>query len=464
MTSTAQWIRIAYPARRMSTASKWLLVIGAALAGCGTKKNPALVCSNGQCTDPKFPFCDVSGAVEGDPNTCIAVSCTPGEFAACDGSNAISCNSAGTNYDVTSCATGCSADTNGCKPCPANTTTCGSNELDVCDANGVLHPQACAAGCVESPTPHCAYLEPRYVPDACDQPASQPSLAITNSGMLDPNLDSNCTGGIVAQTGGPSICVAHYGTIDIASGVTLTIRNTPDPTMGRTIAFVADDALTIEGTLDVGAHGLLSGPGGGFIQSGGVGSTTTGAGGAGGATAGAPGGSTTADGGGSNGGMAATDPALLAALLGGQAATQATGANPFGGGGGGGGITLISCHGQVNVTGMINAGGGGGEGGGQLFNKGFGGGAGGYVVLQGMQISVTGEVYANGGGGGAGAQSGTLAGRAGSDGSLSDSVQAAGGPLASWRRRRWCRRHRDAFARWRQEADDKRAAARRRWR
>lgn len=401
------------------------------LAGCGTKKNPALVCSNGQCTDPKFPFCDVDGAVEGDPNTCVAVSCSPGEFEACDGSSAITCNSAGSSYDVTSCPTGCSVDANGCKPCPANTTTCGTNELDVCDADGVLHPQACAAGCVESPTPHCAYITPRYVPDACDAPAGEPMLMVTNSASLDPNFDSNCTGGIIDQTGGPSICVVRYGIIDIASGVTLTVANTPEAN-GRTVAFVADALLSIEGTLDVGAHGALSGPGGGFVHSGGtpqIAPNIIGGGGAGGASAGAPGGSTSADGGAANGGAGAADPALLAALVGGAAAYQYDdGTMLFGGGGGGGGVSLVACRGQVNVSGTINAGGGGGAGGsGGLFKDGFGGGAGGYVVLQGLDVSVNGSLFANGGGGGAGEQSTNADGIAGHDGSQSDSTAADGG-------------------------------------
>lgn len=416
----------------MWRAIKWLLVMLCALGvvGCATKKNPAAVCSNGQCSDPAFPFCDVNGALGGESNTCIAVSCMPNEFAACDGDNAITCNATGNNYDVMSCPTGCSADTNGCKPCPANTTTCGSGELDVCDANGVSHPQACAAGCLEAPTPHCAYLQPRYVPTACDSPAAQDSLTITNSATLDPNLDSTCTGGVVDQTGGPTICVVRYRTIEIASGVTLTIHNTPEAN-GRTLAFVADDMLSVAGTLDLSAHGALSGPGGGVIHSGGQTASTnsTAGGGAGGATNGASGANANGDGSAANGGTSVPDPALLAALIGGAAAYQYDdGTKLFGGGGGGGGITLVACRGQVTIAGMINAGGGGGAPGvSTLFREGFGGGAGGYVVLQGIDISVTGSVYANGGGGGAGEQANTASGVAGDDGTTSATTAARGG-------------------------------------
>lgn len=420
---------MAYVPYEMSRAMlKFVVIIGFIATACATKKNPALMCPGGQCSDPRFPYCDVDGTVGGTPNACLAVSCTAGGFIACDQDNAIVCSASGSNYESTSCPTGCSADTNGCKPCSANTTTCGSGELDVCDGSGMLHPQQCAAGCVDTPAPHCAYIEPRYVPDACDMVATQPALAITNSGSLDPNLDSNCTGGIVTQTAAPAICVVHYGTIDIAAGATLTVPNTLDA-MGRTIALVADQDLTIEGTLDVSAHGTLSGAGGGFNQSGADGTPTTAAGGAGGATPGAPGGSTTADGGGSNGGAAQNDPGQLAVLLGGAAAFQvADGTQIIGGGGGGGGVTLISCRGTVNVSGTISAGGGGGiAGASTLLKTGFGGGAGGYVVLQGLGVSVTGSVFANGGGGGGGEQPNMAAGQAGQDGTLSDVTAARGG-------------------------------------
>jgi hypothetical protein len=414
----------------MSRVAVTFTFLGLVAMGCATKKNPALMCPGGQCADSRFPYCDVDGAVGGTPNECLAVSCTPGQFIACDGDKSIVCNAAGSDYDSATCPTGCSTDTNGCKPCPANTATCGNGELDVCDANGVVHPQACAAGCVGSPMPHCAYLEPRYVPNACDAPASQDSLAFTNSGQFDPNLDNNCTGGVVSQTGGPSICVVRYREITIASGVTISIHNTNDVS-GRTVAFVADDAITIDGSLDVSAHGALSGPGGGVLMSGGTPNTPSSiaGGGAGGATPGGPGGTLTADGGGANGGVAAADPALLAALIGGAAAWQVQDPSlVYGGGGGGGGITLVACRGDIRVAGTIAANGGGGAAGQSTLEvNGAGGGAGGYVVLQGLGVSVTGSVFSNGGGGGGGEQSTTAGGVPGDDGQMSDSVAARGG-------------------------------------
>lgn len=430
MWNTHPPIRMIYCDRLMSRVAVSLMLIGLVAAGCATKKNPALTCSNGTCSDPQFPYCDVDGAIGGSPNTCLAATCSPGEFIACDQDNEIVCNASGSNYEATSCPTGCSVDTNGCKPCLANTTTCTNGMLNVCDASGMSHPQQCAAGCVDGSSPHCAYIAPRYVPNACDSPATQASLTITNSASLDPNLDTNCTGGVVDQTGGPSICIVRYGTIDITDGVTLSVHNTPEAT-GRTVAFVADDRLSIEGTLDVSAHGALSGPGGGVVHSGGstVIPTDTAGGGAGGATPGAAGGNGSGDGSAANGGAAVPDPALLAALIGGAAAYQFDdGSELIGGGGGGGGVTLVACRGVVDISGTINAGGGGGTGGtGTFLRMGHGGGAGGYIVLQGMNVLVTGEIFANGAGGGAGAQPGGTSGLAGSDGSLSDTVRASGG-------------------------------------
>lgn len=369
---------------------RWLgCLVALGLANC-TKPNPNKACSEGQCRDPAYPYCDVEGTISGEPGTCIAVSCDPGTVEACLGDAALTCNASGDGYDR------------------------------------VL----CELGCVDSPSRHCAYIEPRYVPDVCDSPAIDESLMVSSSGSFDPNLDSNCTGGLVQQPGAPDICVVHYRRISVLGGTTLTMIGVDGKT-GRAVALVADDDLQIEGTLDVSAHGDTNGPGGGVIQSGGdfyFVSTTSciGGGGAGGRTAGGPGGSFTTNGGAANGGLAMADPALLAALMGGAAAFKL---NTWFGGGGGGAVTLVSCRGSVSITGVVNAGGGGGRGatGGVLDLPGAGGGAGGYVVLQGARISVTGELFANGGAGGGGLQVSEADGESGQDGSLSDATAAKGG-------------------------------------
>src|SRR6476620_7807013 len=81
-------------------------------AGC-TKPNPALSCEDGLCSDPNVPFCDVTGSISGEANTCIHVSCTPSSFEECRGDKALMCNSAGNNYDLLTCSQGCSAASNG---------------------------------------------------------------------------------------------------------------------------------------------------------------------------------------------------------------------------------------------------------------------------------------------------------------------------------------------------------------
>src|SRR4051794_8981722 len=103
-------------------------VLGALIltfAGC-VSRNPRS-CFDGVCTDDAFPFCDVDGAVGGAANTCIAVSCSPSEFAACSGDSAVTCNADATGYDVTSCPHGCSSEARSCNACEPNTSACGPN-------------------------------------------------------------------------------------------------------------------------------------------------------------------------------------------------------------------------------------------------------------------------------------------------------------------------------------------------
>jgi hypothetical protein len=260
-------------------------------------------------------------------------------------------------------------------------------------------------------------------------------LAFTNAGSFDPNLDANCNGGVVAQTGGPDLCVVHYRSISIADGSTVLITGN-GTAQGRVIAFVADDDLTIAGTLDIAAHGAKNGPGGGVLDSGGHANNPTGngGGGAGGSTPGAPGGNASIDGGASNGGAAIMNPALFSALIGGSSCGRGAtlpDVDDMFMAGGGGAATLVSCHGVVMVSGIISAGGAGGiagfKFGTSIFVPGQGGGAGGYVVLQGLKVDVTGQLFANGGAGGGGMQSNQNGGMAGQDGQLSDVFPAQGG-------------------------------------
>ncbi|MBX3158455.1 MAG: hypothetical protein KF773_20975 [Deltaproteobacteria bacterium] len=391
-----------------------VLVVGCVAPG---KKNP-ISCFDRKCDDPARPYCDFDGSVAGQPNTCIAVECTPNAFETCraDDSAAV-CNAAGNNFDVRPCDFGCD-DTAGCKVCSPNTISCDGDVLRRCDAVAVPTSETCAGGCVDGGTPHCAHVVPKYVPDICESDAVMPELVITNSATFDTGLDSNCTGGVVVQPSAPEICVAHYGRIEIPAGKTLTVRGT------RVVAFVADTNIRISGDLDLSADGGRGGAGGGRL-SGGQALLASGGGGAGFKTVGGAGGNGTTDGGANNRGSA-SDPLLLAPLLGGF--------NNSGGAGGAG--TLIACRGSVIVDGLVDAGGGGGGGGAfdaalMAFRGGGGGGSGGYVVFQGLTVEVTGSVFANGGGGGGGFGPGMMMSRGGEDGSRSATTCAlGGGPLA----------------------------------
>ena len=336
---------------------KWIALL--VMVGC-TKSNPSATCTNGMCSDPNFPFCDVDGAIDGEANACIAVTCTPGDFGACDGSNELVCNAAGSGFDSSACDTGCSAASNGCNGCVANTDRCTTTGVEHCGSDGkVSGTDVCAAGCVDTPMPHCAYISPKYLPDICDTPATDAKLDIINDEMFDADNDANCNGGVVAQ-GAPPICVVRYQTITVEQTATLTVVSSVNAqgngggSGGRAIAFVADQSLTIDGVLDASANFSVSGPGGGILVSGAPVSGGSGGGGAGFKTAGGTGGGAT-DGGGGAGGMAMQDPSSLTSFSGGPSSVLR--------GGGGGGVMLVACRGSVVVNGTAAVNGGGGEAG-----------------------------------------------------------------------------------------------------
>ncbi len=359
-----------------------------------------------------------------------AFSCTPNQFQTCSGSAAVVCNATGTGTTMTDCgAPGCNATAGRCNMCVPNNTACIGNSVGTCGADGLpAGSETCALSCNPTPTAHCAYLEPRYLPDICDAPATVTDFTVSAT-TIDTNLDVLCTGGIVTQATGPAICVIRARTITVGPGNVAV-------TGPRALALVSDQTLRVTGTLDASANLAASGPGGGSqsVASGGS-ISTSGSGGGGGFTAGANAGSQTAAGGGRAGG-AAYDPFLLAALTGGvRVPSNSVVLGAPSGGGGGGAVTLISCRGTVAVSGTIDAGGGGGPGGrggitvGSAFG-GTGGGGGGYVVIQGLGVSLTGNFFANGGSGGSGMTSASANGVDGADGSRSATTGAIGAPSA----------------------------------
>jgi hypothetical protein len=357
--------------------------------------------------DVPGPDADVAddAGLDAPPDIGVISSCPANEFIACEANVARTCNATGDGTLTQDCGVaGCNADAKRCNQCVPNTDSCSisANELDHCGADGLRGiPEVCLLGCKTTPAAHCAYLEPRYLPDICDTPATNGDREVNSPVTIDTSVDSDCTGGIVMQIGAPDICVIRHGSIHVTAGGTLTASGS------RALALVADRALDIAGVLDVSANGIGSGPGGGTVASGERAGSDIGGGGAGFGTAGGNGGSATVDGGGGRGGAQAMNPALLTVLVGGTRPTRTLVARAPQAGGAGGAATLIACRGRISVTGTIDAGGGGGSGGKSgvfagEFWAGAGAGSGGNVVFQGLSVSVTGQMFANGGGGGAG--------------------------------------------------------------
>ncbi len=381
------------------------LLAAALLAGC-TKPNNA-TCADDYCQDETLPFCDKDGFLEGTENACIAISCTPSELVACHtATEAYYCNATGNDINISPCANGCDEAMGGCideiiveEACIANTVECDGDVVKRCNADGVLSVEACDVSCVSDPEPHCAYLEPKYLPDICDMPAT----GHVDFGPFDTNIDSQCTGGIVTQVDGPEICVVRAATISIPTGVIAKV------TGARALALVADSSLLLEGELDISADARSSGPGGAVPEwTVGEGTGSGGGGGGGLGGRGGNGASSTVDGGAMNGGPA-YDPQSVITFLAGTGRRQDPGVQAAPGGGGGGAI-LVACRGPVVVSGIVDAGGGGGLGGRDRDGRpsvdnivgGGGGGSGGHLVVQGMGVSTLGQFFANGGSGGNG--------------------------------------------------------------
>jgi hypothetical protein len=384
------------------------------------------------------------GQTCGDLGMCINAGdtcpCSAGTFMSCDGQNALSCNDQGNGLKTEACgAAGCNETAKGCNACAANTATCSADKtsLEHCGADSTLtQSESCAAGCVTGASgDECGHIKPEWLPDVCNDVAAIPSASLSTS--LNTSDDAQCTGGVVTVNG-TIFCVVRAKTITIAD---LRVTGL------RPIAFVADDALTVNGILDVSADASAGGPGAGNLGAGvtTLNSSFLGAGGAGFMQIGGTGGGNeTGTQSGMSGG-AVTQRATTAAFVGGAHGGNSLCGNGsffclnninFSGGGGGGGALLIACRGKVTVSSsaLIDAGGGGGAGGGDHSNTstaitqggGPGGGSGGYVVFQGASVEITGKLYANGGGGGAGCGTDNCRGLPGSD-ALRSTSSAPGG-------------------------------------
>jgi len=130
----------------------------------------------------------------------------------------------------------------------------------VCDSTS--HTCRSCANDSECPNGFCANdthtcnttIVPKYLPDICDVPATLTTLEIVADTTLTTSDDAECTM-VVTPAAGPPICVLRYGTISIDAAATLKAVGT------RALALVADNDVTMAGTLDVSADATLSGPG-----------------------------------------------------------------------------------------------------------------------------------------------------------------------------------------------------------
>lgn len=307
------------------------------------------------------------------PHTCSTIpddcplercGCTPGEGLSCDLDQLVSCGSDGISTTTTTCALGCSTEPRCLKFEPSNDLGSALAMAQVSSVDVVLPAQS--------------------------QIDTDTGLAQDNTGasVAVPSV-------IVDQVNGSSIraFIARSFTIDGAKVIG-----------SRALALVAAGDLTIRGTLDASADGLLSGPGadldGAAPCSGGFGSSPStvtirvGAGGAGNATNGATGGDFSDPGGAGGASVVGWTP-LRGGCVGGRVENE-SGQVVARAGGGGGAVQLVSL-GQIVLTdrGLVHVGGGGGE-------DGSGGGSGGLILLEAPVVAVlssTSGVAANGGSG-----------------------------------------------------------------
>lgn len=214
---------------------------------------------NGTCTSPDYPFCDVTGFVTGEPGICVAVSCTPNEFAECRGDTEVRCNDDGTNYDVLGCELGCDGAAGGCRLCNPNETACTNGKVATCDANGVATSVTeCPLGCFES-EPRCRDIAPSNGLGAYfDMVAMPPDIEIAD-GVI--NVD---TGEVRLEPSGTSLPIPNFlipastGGVPIRVFVAnraviqrLTIRTVSG--LGPAFALLASRDLMITGSVTVEA-------------------------------------------------------------------------------------------------------------------------------------------------------------------------------------------------------------------
>jgi hypothetical protein len=236
---------------------KWrvVLVVVALMVGC-TSKNPR-DCSDGTCTDPAFPFCDIEGNFGDTTKTCVAVDCTPGMFASCRGDTAITCNSAGTDFDLIQCERGCDEASGGCRLCDPNETACTNGTVATCDASGaVTSSHVCPLGCFEN-EPRCRDIDPSNgLAQYLDASATALDLDLSAGGSIDTQTGNvhDVNGTVVpvttvqlpAPVGGPAIRVlivrsARIGNVQVSGQPALAIVSNADVTIEGALSLWRDE-------------------------------------------------------------------------------------------------------------------------------------------------------------------------------------------------------------------------------
>jgi hypothetical protein len=196
-------------------------------------------CAGGTCSDPSRPFCDQDGSLSGHPSTCIAVACTPAQLALCRGDQAVTCNAAGTNYDVVSCALGCDAAAGGCRQCTENgqcgasspvcdvpTSTCRVCRLDDECPSKVCNLDAGTCVAVDSvvyasPTGsgRCLLSQPCQIEEAVDTAVQSASILRLLPGLYQRSLD------VHVAIGPPLEVVATGATISPSTTPAIVVRD-----------------------------------------------------------------------------------------------------------------------------------------------------------------------------------------------------------------------------------------------
>lgn len=389
---------------RMRSGGVLIVVVAVAC----TKQNPAAFCADGQCSDPKF-FCDVNGVIGGEPGRCIAVDCTVGAFAACDGDTELRCGADGHTFEQQACSAGCDPQA-GCRPfCAPDTTSCANDQLTSCNAQGTATTvETCALGCATDRT-RCLTFEPTNgLGAALADAASQTDVTLpagtridTDSGVVQDSSGTPITVKtvLVPQAGAPEIRVLEAHSFAVNS---VTVTGT------RPLAFVAHGQIALSGRLTAHAAASTGGPGAQSTASCNgkdekqfscvcspvlcsIG--TGGAGNAQGGGAGGGRGTSTSNAGGTLGGFSP-----LAGGCSGGTQRDPSGLNIVArGGAGGGAVQLVSFEEVViDAQGLIDVGGGGGV-------STTGGGSGGLVIIEAPRVTISGSsagITANGGAGG----------------------------------------------------------------